>query len=690
MANVAKKLATLVGKGSKRSTTYTGTVVSVGGRYRVLLDGAIEPTLCLPEVKAVTGDRVTVEIRNHAARVSGNITHPTTDDAQANEALSQASIAADAATQAQTDAGTAAQAATTASQAATAAQQSATTAAGAATSAQQSATSAAANAATANQAASTALVNIAVIEDVAGTLTWISEHGSYMLTTDTTVQDGTVYFELVSGDYVPIATPDPSANPSQEGWYVLDVTDSQSDYIMAHLAVTSAGLWVLPSGIGQASDAQHAAGYKALLASNGMSIFDGSGMIVASYGAETAFYDGLGSAAANVIAKFGRAGSRIGYEGKGHVDVTPRGMAVAGSDGAEYASIGTANDPDTGIATVTAINYCYWQVGNNGEYGIDATAVPIAVVSAKLNGDDTTATIVTTPLSGHYFACADAQQGDLLEVTFTTLDVMGSMSFGEGDMRAVGRNAFAHGNGCIAAGENSHAEGWESKAYGSLSHASGNGTKATAPCAVSEGSETVASGSMSHAGGSASVADGMQSFAHGTEVVAASTDQAVFGHYNVKDDQDKYALIVGNGSYGARSNAFAVGWDGSLYANNHAGAIGETKADNATMSVPNNSGTAVCSVVLDPGTWAIEGNVGFAENATGRRVIDLATGSGSVTDAVLRQTGESKQAVSGGITASHTGWITTRSSRTTVYLNVYQNSGAALSVTGYLRAMRIQ
>jgi hypothetical protein len=107
------------------------------------------------------------------------------------------------------------------------------------------------------------------------------------------------------------------------------------------------------------------------------------------------------------------------------------------------------------------------------------------------------------------------------------------------------------------------------------------------------------------------------------------------------------------------------------------------------MSVPNNSGTAVCSVVLDPGTWAIEGNVGFAGNATGRRIIDLATGSGSVTDAVLRQTGESKQAVSGGITASHTGWITTRSSRTTVYLNAYQNSGGALSVTGYIRAVRI-
>ena len=128
---------------------------------------------------------------------------------------------------------------------------------------------------------------------------------------------------------------------------------------------------------------------------------------------------------------------------------------------------------------------------------------------------------------------------------------------------------------------------------------------------------------------------------------------------------------------------------GGITVASHTSPIGTMLTDSDTVSVLNNSGTSIASVTLDPGTWSIEGNVGFAENSTGRRVIDLATGSGSVTDAVLRQTGESKQAVSGGITASHTGWITTRTSRTTVYLNVYQNSGAALSVTGYIRAVRI-
>lgn len=685
MANVAKKLATLVGKGSKRPTTYTGTVVSVGGRYRVLLDGATETTLCLPEVKAITGDRVTVEIRNHVATVKGNVSHPAAND---EEALSQASIAADAATQAQTDAGTAAQAATTASQAATNAQQSATTAAGAATSAQASATSAATNAATANQAANKALVNLAVIEDVTGTLTWISEHGSYVLTTDTTVQDGTVYFELDSGDYVPIATPDPSANPSQEGWYVLDVTDSQSDYIMAHLAVTSAGLWVLPSGIGQASDAQHAAGYKALLASNGMSIFDGSGMIVASYGAETAFYDGLGSAAANVIAKFGRDGARIGALGGGRVEVDSDGLDVYGYANSRYARIATLNNPSTGLATIGVTGVCISitessQGGSRTYVGIWASSSPIVdVLSAEIGGQS-----VTVVSHGNAFECPSASVGDVLTVSYTTSAIVGSTVLGS-NSHADGDSSLASGVWCDASGYASQAFG-ESTANGNTSHAEGN-SEAFGIASHSEGYQTKAIGDYSHAGGYDSEASGRASTAIGTGTKASSASQAAIGRYNVEDTQGEYAFVVGNGSPSNRSNAFAVGWDGSLYANNHTGAIGETKVDSATVSVKNNSGTSIASVVLDPGTWSIEGNVGFAENSTGRRIIDLATGSGSVTDAVLRQTGESKQAVSGGITASHTGWITTRTSRTTVYLNVYQNSGAALSVTGYIRAMRIQ
>ena len=125
---------------------------------------------------------------------------------------------------------------------------------------------------------------------------------------------------------------------------------------------------------------------------------------------------------------------------------------------------------------------------------------------------------------------------------------------------------------------------------------------------------------------------------------------------------------------------------GGLEASN----IGTIVSDNGTVSVQSDTGTAIASLTLDAGTYVIEGNVGFASNATGRRMANLATASGSVSASIIQQTGAEVPAVSGGMTALHTGWMTTRTAQTTVYLNVYQDSGAALSVTGYIRAMRIQ
>ena len=163
-----------------------------------------------------------------------------------------------------------------------AAQSSADAAQSSADAAATSASAANASATRANTAANSALTQLSVVEDVAGTLQWISDHGAFARTTDTTVHEGTVYFAYEGGDYVPIA--EPTGNPAAMGWYVLDVSQSQSDYIMSHLAVTSRGLWVLPNGFGTATDAQRAPGYKLLLASTGSYLYDGSGAEVMSYG----------------------------------------------------------------------------------------------------------------------------------------------------------------------------------------------------------------------------------------------------------------------------------------------------------------------------------------------------------------------------------------------------------------------
>ena len=291
-----------------------GTVVYEGGEHYIQLDGAPNDSLTpianveegLNDSGFVHGDRVLVLIKNHQAIVTKNLTtglqaqsakvaKETAEEAQAaaGRAIGYAEEAYLASEEAKADAAEAHQAATEAKADAAEAKRQATRATG---------------------YANDALTQLSIVEDVSGTLAWIQEHGSYIPTTDTTVQEGTVYFIYNSetGDYEPIVSPDPTKNPQSEGWYILDISDSQSNFIMAHLAVTSRGLWVLPGGLpdqdqtidpetdaGSPSDTQsqkqananarQANDYKVLLSNDGMYLYDDAGHLVTIYGESIIF-----------------------------------------------------------------------------------------------------------------------------------------------------------------------------------------------------------------------------------------------------------------------------------------------------------------------------------------------------------------------------------------------------------------
>ena len=280
------------------------------GTAWVHIPGGVDETPVKLTINASVGDTVQVRVSGGRAFLVGNRTAPPTDDTTAIKATYVAKNAQETAVEAKSEASEAWHYAGTAKEAAESAQDSADSAAEAATEAWNHADDAHQAAVSANNSANNALVQLSVVEDVAGTLRWISEHGSYVPTTDTTVIEGSVYFIYENGDYVPIANPDPSANPSQEGWYVLDVTESQAKYIMAHLAVTSAGLWVLPVNqlaehplvdsddnqiidsdnnpiVDFSEDPQHASGYKVLLSGTGMTVYNNEGAAVANYGETT-------------------------------------------------------------------------------------------------------------------------------------------------------------------------------------------------------------------------------------------------------------------------------------------------------------------------------------------------------------------------------------------------------------------
>ena len=308
MSSISKEFVDIIKNSEKKGTSPYDTVAEVlrveGKIAWVRIPGGVDETPAKLSIDAKKGDTVQIRVADGVAFLVGNNSAPPTDDTAAREAAKAASraiesaeVANASAKEAVADAATARSAAESASESAAQAIEDAATAQGAAEAAQEDATAAglaaesaqadataaglaaeaaqadataAAEAAsvadgkavaagqaaqTAQQQATTAtnhanaaLTQLSVVEDVAGTLDWIQKHGSYTVTADTTVQSGKVYFELVSGEYVPIASPDPTENPHDEGWYELDISDTQSEYIMAHLAVTSAGLWVLPNG----------------------------------------------------------------------------------------------------------------------------------------------------------------------------------------------------------------------------------------------------------------------------------------------------------------------------------------------------------------------------------------------------------------------------------------------------------
>lgn len=219
----------------------------------------------------------------------------------AQNAWDYADDANDAAQNAWNHADEAYTAAGNAASAASAAQTSANQAASAASAAQTSANNAQNSATDANKYANAALDQLGVFQDVIGVLEWASEHGSFVRTTDTTAQEGKVYFtyDSQSGDYVPVV--DPASNPRTAGYYELSMDEAMQTFIMSHLTVTGRGLWVLPNGINSGTvtpaqgetqaDAQARLGanYKMLLSNNGMYVYDGAGVLVATYGENISF-----------------------------------------------------------------------------------------------------------------------------------------------------------------------------------------------------------------------------------------------------------------------------------------------------------------------------------------------------------------------------------------------------------------
>lgn len=338
--------------GSSKTSPFdsTATIRRVEGSTAwVHFEGGEEETPAALTINAKAGDVVQVRVSDGRAFLVGNSSAPPTDDTAAIIADENAKIAYLAANDAIESAGKAADAAYSA-------QQSADEASSAAADASLAANNANQQASIATNHANNALTQLSTVENVIDTLAWIREHGTYELTTDTSVQPGKFYFtrsgEGTTADpYVYAVVTDPVGNPSTLGYYELSgVDEAVSNYVSTHLALTNEGLFITLDN----------SGYKLKLTNNGAYIIDPNGADVAAYSETTR----IGNSAGNHVtvdsdsvdvkngemtyASFGET-TIIGDQNGAHLEATADKLAFKDKDGNEIAYMAVDEDTNTSV-----------------------------------------------------------------------------------------------------------------------------------------------------------------------------------------------------------------------------------------------------------------------------------------------------------------------------------------------------
>lgn len=170
----------------------------------------------------------------------------------------------------------------------------------------------------ANLYATSALTNLGVVENVLDTLDWITKHGYYQVTADTSVVANKIYYSLTgtaiasptgnpslnlyyerSGSgteadpYVyalsadtavdnqktyysvtAVSIAEPTGNPSENGYYEMQMNSALSQYVSTHLSLTDAGLSLLNDNSSGSM----------LLSTDGVTIKNAQGITVGQYG----------------------------------------------------------------------------------------------------------------------------------------------------------------------------------------------------------------------------------------------------------------------------------------------------------------------------------------------------------------------------------------------------------------------
>lgn len=150
---------------------------------------------------------------------------------------------------------------------------------------------------------------------------------------------------------------------------------------------------------------------------------------------------------------------------------------------------------------------------------------------------------------------------------------------------------------------------------------------------------------------------------------------------------DTQKSSVSMGMFPTKSNSFEV--NGNVYVEGHSSPIGWYDAHSNTSTIANSTSFASVSgssITLSAGRYVITGTASFRGNTTGYRGIGFTTGS------MLTEGSTMVQAIpsTSWSTRVSTSLIRIVSSSETISLALLQNSGEDLSVSWYIRAIRIR
>lgn len=300
------------------------------------------------------------------------------------------------------------------------------------------------------------------------------------------------------------------------------------------------------------------------------------------------------------LAKFTATGIQIGQDTQARLVQDYHSFQQISKEGTPYVYFSDLRDADGMANIVETFEVSSSRTLFNLTYPIEAstTTHPITitdddvVVNAYVISSERQIRLIT-PADGEIVISYWTESEEVKAFTLGTRGTgkVGAMSYSEGIGNiSSGRATHAEGYNTTATGDFAHAEGNTTRASG-YSHAEGWGTYSAGSGGHAEGIDTIAGSIATHAEGYGTIAQGVHSHAAGRGTIAKGTVQTAIGKYNIQDNNDTYALILGNGSDdNNRSNALTIDWNGNITCGLVNG-----------VDVTNISGGS-----LDPSTWIIE------------------------------------------------------------------------------------